>query len=52
MALEGKVASVYGYSFVLTDIHWQPAAWIEHFHRCRAQIEERLKDAGDEWNGR
>lgn len=33
LALEGKVASVYGYSFILTDIHWQPAVWIEHFHR-------------------
>jgi Transposase DDE domain group 1 len=29
----------------LTDIHWQPAAWIEHFHRHRAQIEERLKES-------
>ena len=45
LALEGKLASVYGYSFVLTDIHWQPAVWIEHFHRHRAQIEERLKEA-------
>ncbi len=45
LALEGKVASVFGYSFMLTDIHWQPARWIEHFHRHRAQIEERLKDS-------
>jgi Transposase DDE domain group 1 len=45
LALEGKIASVYGYSFILTDIHWQPAAWIEHFHRHRAQIEERLKES-------
>jgi hypothetical protein len=45
LALEGKIASVYGYSFMLTDIHWQPAVWIEHFHRHRAQIEERLKEA-------
>ena len=45
LALEGKLASVYGYSFILTDIHWQPAVWIEHFHRHRAQIEERLKEA-------
>ena len=45
LALEGKVASVFGYSFILTDIHWQPAVWIEHFHRHRAQIEERLKDS-------
>jgi hypothetical protein len=35
LALEGKVASVFGYSFILTDIHWQPAVWIEHFHRRR-----------------
>ena len=39
LALEGKLASVFGYSFILTDIHWQPAVWIEHFHRHRAQIE-------------
>jgi hypothetical protein len=45
LALEGKLASVFGYSFILTDIHWQPAVWVEHFHRHRAQIEERLKDA-------
>jgi hypothetical protein len=45
LALEGKLASVYGYSFVLSDIHWQPATWIEHFHRHRAQIEERLKES-------
>jgi hypothetical protein len=45
LALEGKVASVFGYSFILTDIHWQPAVWIEHFHRYRAQIEERLKES-------
>ena len=45
LALEGKLASVFGYSFMLSDIHWQPATWIEHFHRCRAQIEERLKES-------
>src|SRR5919204_632261 len=45
LALEGKLASVYGYSFILTDIHDQDATWIEHFHHHRAQIEERLKDA-------
>jgi DDE family transposase len=45
LALEGKIASVFGYSFILTDIHWQPAVWIEHYHRHRAQIEERLKDS-------
>ncbi len=44
MALDGKIASVYGYSFILTDIPHQHTAWVEHFHRHRAQIEERLKD--------
>jgi hypothetical protein len=45
LALDGQIDSVYGYSFVLSDIHWQPAVWIEHFHRHRAQIEERLKES-------
>jgi hypothetical protein len=45
LALAGKLASVYGYSFILTDICDQPAACVERFHRHRAQIEERLKDA-------
>jgi hypothetical protein len=45
LALTGEVASVFGYSFILTDIPHQPTVWIEHFHRHRAQIEERLKDA-------
>lgn len=45
LALEGKVASAFGYSFILTDIHDQTAVWVEHFHRHRAQIEERLKEA-------
>ncbi len=44
LALDGQVASVFGYSFILTDIPHQPTVWIEHFHRHRAQIEERLKD--------
>ena len=44
MALDGQTDSVYGYSFILTDIYHQPTAWIEHFHRHRAQIEERIKD--------
>jgi hypothetical protein len=44
MALDGQLASVYGYSFMLTDIPHHHTAWIEHFHRHRAQIEERLKD--------
>ena len=44
MALDGQTDAVYGYSFILTDIYHQPTAWIEHFHRHRAQIEERIKD--------
>jgi len=42
---DGTLQSAYGYSFILTDIHDQPVVWVEHFHRHRAQIEERLKDA-------
>jgi hypothetical protein len=45
LALEGKVQSVYGYSFILTDIDDEDAQRVEHFHRHRAQIEERLKEA-------
>ena len=44
LALDGQLDSVYGYSFILTDIPHQHTAWVEHFHRHRAQIEERLKD--------
>jgi DDE family transposase len=44
LALDGEVASVFGYGFILTDIAHQPTVWVEHFHRHRAQIEERLKD--------
>jgi hypothetical protein len=44
MALDGQTDSVYGYSFIISDIYHQPTAWIEHFHRHRAQIEERIKD--------
>jgi hypothetical protein len=44
MALDGQIDSVYGYSFILTDHHCQHTAWVEHHHRHRAQIEERLKD--------
>jgi hypothetical protein len=44
MALDGQTDSVYGYSFILTDIYHQHTAWIEHYHRHRAQIEERIKD--------
>jgi hypothetical protein len=44
MALDGQTDSVYGYSFILTDIYHQHTAWVEHYHRHRAQIEERIKD--------
>jgi Transposase DDE domain group 1 len=44
MALDGEIDSVYGYSFILTDHYHQPTTWVEHHHRHRAQIEERLKD--------
>ena len=42
---DGHTTGVYGYSFIATDIDDHAAVWIEHFHRHRAQIEERLKDA-------
>jgi hypothetical protein len=47
MVLDGELSSTYAYSFIVTDI---PAvamstAEVEHFHRQRAQIEERFKDA-------
>jgi hypothetical protein len=34
---------VYGYSFILIDLEGD-AAEIEHWHRQRAQIEERVKE--------
>jgi len=45
LLLDGQASEVYGYSFILTDIDDRPAVQVEHFHRHRAQIEERLKDA-------
>lgn len=42
---DGRTDRVYGYSFIATDIADRAAADLEHFHRHRAQIEERLKDA-------
>lgn len=36
--------ALYGYSFILTD-RTEDAAWIEHHHRHRAQIEERIREA-------
>lgn len=41
MLLDGQTSSVYASSLILTDIHDRPAAAVEHFHRHRAQIEER-----------
>jgi len=46
LALDGHLQTVYGYSFILSDhAAERPTAWVEHHHRHRAQIEERLKDA-------
>jgi hypothetical protein len=45
LLLDGQASEAYGYSFILTDLDDQTAVWVEHFHRHRAQIEERLKDA-------
>lgn len=47
MVLDGELDSTYAYSFIATDIPTseQPTAEVEHFHRQRAQIEERFKDA-------
>jgi hypothetical protein len=44
LGLAGEADVVYGYSFILTDLDG-PAATVEHHHRDRAQIEERIKDA-------
>ena len=44
LGLAGEADVVYGYSFILTDLDGKAAA-IEHHHRNRAQIEERIKDA-------
>ncbi|MCA1698322.1 MAG: IS1380 family transposase [Actinobacteria bacterium] len=46
LALDGQLEQVHGYSFILTDLPAErDAVWVEHFHRHRAQIEERLKEA-------
>ena len=46
LAIDGHVETVYGYSFILADHPAQhDSAWVEHHHRHRAHIEERLKDA-------
>jgi hypothetical protein len=45
MLADGHTGDGYGYGCTLCDIHDQAAVWLEHFHRHRAQIEQRLKDA-------
>ena len=47
MVLDAQLDSTYAYSFIVTDIpqHEMTTAQIERFHRQRAQIEERFKDA-------
>lgn len=47
MVLDGKLTSTYAYSFIVTDIpaEQKNTVEVEHFHRQRAQIEERFKDA-------
>lgn len=43
LGLQGALDTVYGYSFVLTDLTGEAAA-VERQHRERAQVEERIKD--------
>ncbi|MGH2861110.1 MAG: IS1380 family transposase [Solirubrobacteraceae bacterium] len=47
MVLDGQLDSTYAYSFIVTDTPAteKTTTEVEHFHRCRAQIEERFKDA-------
>jgi hypothetical protein len=47
LVLDGETDHCFGYSFILADIPSQQrsAQEVEHFHRHRAQIEERLKEA-------
>jgi hypothetical protein len=47
MVLDGQLDSTFAYSFIVTDIpaSEQHTGAVEHFHRQRAQIEERFKDA-------
>jgi hypothetical protein len=46
MVLDGELSSTYAYSFIVTDIpqNEMTTAEVEHFHRQRAQVEERFKD--------
>jgi len=43
LGMAGEADTVYGYSFILTDLPGTAAA-VERHHRERAQIEERIKD--------
>jgi hypothetical protein len=43
LGLAGEADTVYGSSFILTDLPGDPAT-VERHHRERAQIEERIKD--------
>ena len=43
LGLAGEADTVYGYSFILSDLPGD-AATVERHHRERAQIEERIKD--------
>ena len=47
MVLDGQLDSTFAYSFIVSDIPAtdKSAVEVEHFHRQRAQIEERFKDA-------
>jgi hypothetical protein len=47
MVLDGQLDSTFAYSFIVTDIPAEEmsTAEVELFHRRRAQIEERFKDA-------
>ena len=47
MVLDGQLDSTYAYSFIVTDIPAEEKSTVEveHFHRHRAHIEERFKDA-------
>jgi len=48
MVLDGQLASTYAYSFIVSDIpdSEKSTVEVEHYHRQRAQIEERLKVVG------
>ena len=47
MVLDGTLDSTYAYRFIVSDIpaKEKDTVEVEHYHRQRAQIEERFKDA-------